>query len=269
MMKLLCMVVLLSCAACLRPVPIQIGRTVLLESYSQRYVLGPTRADAAFRTLIGTRNTEVLCGKGSTCKPDTLQLQLAALADQLAVQGQVVLTVSPHLSDPEDRFFLTMAGSYVVVDPANETAVMQAQFEAADPERVYRISTTRSRGYIVVHVKQRLWRVSYLKDVNAIHEGEFLVKVHFKEIATGSGARALSLDYGREHELAFAPGNGPAGVFGCLTFHGPGDGRTLIDVRGLGFLRRDYDVGRAVEDPKDDEWSDTVTPCRTGPTGAS
>lgn len=268
-MRPLCLIVLVACAACLRPVPLQTGRVVLLESYSQRYVLGPTYADAAFRTLIGPGNVEALCGRSGACKKDTENLQFAALGDRLTVEGQLALTVSPHPSDPEDRFFVTMVGSYVVVDPTHDNAVMQAQFEDADPGRVYRISTARSHGYVVVRVKQRLWRVSYLKDVNAVHEGEFLAKVHFKEIATGSGDRALSIDYGREHELAFVPGQGPAGVFGCLTFHGPDDGRTLIDVRGLQYLRRDYAVGRAPEEQTDEEWSDGHATCRTGPPGNS
>lgn len=252
-----------SCTAFVpRIAPVQSARVVQTESFRQRFVIeNVVRAERVFRSVLGPENYDAL-------KPDEwVPYVEKLLAGSVEARGEGTLVIS-IMPQRHDQFFFEGWGHYSVADRESKQILFSGEFTVVDdgPHSM----TEFQRGYLDTRVRQSLVRHFALHRPTFIHESELVLRVHIKRIDQD----LYILDYGTGHEVGIVNDVGRVEVIGCAEFDDQRDGRKLIDLRGIDFLRDDYaekleQAGFEPTKPRQaPTWVDLVA-CEAGSKGAN
>lgn len=218
-----------------RIVPIQSSRTLQPETFRQRF-RGESvpSVERLFQKVLGPGNYDALTADEWNPYVE------AVMDDRVAAMGTVTLSISLYPADHEQVFF-TGWGNYVVFERPTGEALATGIFELVDdgpiPTIDLRARTLRTR------IRQWVRRLVKPERTAYVHESEASLNVHLKKVDED----LFMIDYSVGHEVGIEGRDGKVVVMACLELADRGDGRKVIDLRGLDLVRNDYGerLGRA------------------------
>lgn len=234
-----------------RQVPIQMARATQTDSYRQIFLLGngnasnpetmtadqrrayDERMDRTFIKLIGSRNWQHMKNLYGVSS-----IREELISQQIHMEGLVSFSV---YLDPLNHDYVIMEGTgrFFAVRQKTGIILMSGDFHVT-PQR-YRISDFR-KGCIPMEAATYTTRIpgkpTYYN--NSIIHYDLRIKT------VGSDGKAFSVDYDSDHKAYLDMNNDGryegSELFAMLKLDPRYSQAKLLDLRGIGFIRNDYDI---------------------------
>ena len=162
---------------------------------------------------------------GTVC---VLLIAIATPYTDLVVQGTLVTTLSLVPGDHE-KFSLEGFGQYYVVRKTTKEIMFSASYHIIDD--VHSLKAITEDNSFDVKIKQHMIRHFAAENPHYFHDVPFTFRLYTKLLKDG----VYSIDYERNHELIV-----DNEVVGYLQFRKPHQGKKVIDLRGIKYIKNDY-----------------------------
>lgn len=233
-------------------VPLQIGRISQTDSYTQKFsflhelpgdssrdqnlndrlLFAQTRKmDEIFKQMIGKKNWQNLkdlYGLGN--------LRNELLEKRIYIKGTANMTIYP---DPFDARYFSVDGfgRYFLIREKTEAILLTGDYSFSDQRHSV---ADLEKGYVVLEMRLFLIKIPGL--VTYYHEAPLKYKIY---IDNSLGAhRVYSIDYSRKHQAYLVEEDEELSeieAFATISFTPPARPLKLWDLRGIRFMRRDYE----------------------------
>ncbi len=215
-----------------RPVPIQTARVAQMDFYRQYYdfdhLQETNEVVEIITSLVGSRNYNLLLRKVKL--RNTLK---AYLRDSLEVRGALMFSIYLMPTDL-DSFFIDGIGRYALIYKETNNILFSGDFYIKNNR--FSVSDL-DKDTLTVQITQSLVRHSHPDSISYFESDSIYFKIKMLTLSKEKGIYVIDYRPMVEHPVVYR-----SHTIGYLKFDDlPANRYKLIDLRGRGLIKRDYD----------------------------